>query len=284
MRKSMLPKPTDFWEKRLHKESDRGHTGLCVGYEARFWREKCFVDYIMEWLPEFSLNSIERENLQHSNAVELLRKAAKAVYKTDKFKNRGEFGEIILHAAVRSVFDSIPVISKIYYKSSRNDTVKGFDCVHVVGDLDNLELWIGEVKFYKDIVSAISDVIQEINDHCEIDYLKDEFVLIGNKIVSNDEEVTKIKELILSKKSMDEKFKSICIPVLLTYESDVIRDHSSVTKEYIDAFEKEISKHQNTFFKRSLPKIKIHLFLMPINDKDSLVSALDEKLKTWGSI
>jgi len=146
-----LPQPERFWEIRVHDVGNKGISGLCVGYEQGVWRENAFADYVMDWLPEFSLNSKERENLNHANAVESLRKAARLVYKTEKFKNRGEFGEIFLHAAIRSVFDSIPAISKIYYKSSHNDTVKGFDCVHVVGPVDDLELWLGEVKFYNEI-------------------------------------------------------------------------------------------------------------------------------------
>jgi hypothetical protein len=143
----------------LEKE---GVTGLCVGYESGEWRTDDFVDFIMEWLPEFALNSRERENLVHENAVATLRKAAKLIYKSKKFANRGEFGELFLHAAIRSVFNSTPAISKIFYKSSHNETVKGFDCVHVVGPLDDLELWIGEVKFYSDLKKAVYDVIPEL--------------------------------------------------------------------------------------------------------------------------
>ena len=33
-------------------------------------------------------------------------------------------------------------ISKVFFKDSPNDTVKGFDAVHVVESLDGLELWL----------------------------------------------------------------------------------------------------------------------------------------------
>ncbi|QDT29319.1 hypothetical protein Enr10x_46700 [Gimesia panareensis] len=151
---SSIPQPKAFWKKRCHVECDKGRTGLCIGYEAKKWRLDDFIDFVMEWLPEFSLNSKEREGIHHANSVEAIRKAAKLVYKTKKFAKRGEFGELFLHAAIRSIFKSTPAISKIFYKSSHNETVKGFDSVHVVGPLDELELWIGEAKFYNEFNRA----------------------------------------------------------------------------------------------------------------------------------
>ena len=282
----MLPQPEKFWEVRCHQVSTKGISGLCVGYEQGKWRKEAFVDYIMEWLPEFSLNSKERDGLKHSNAVSRLRKAAELVYKTDKFKNRGEFGEIFLHAAIRSVFDSVPAISKIYYKSSHSETVKGFDCVQVVGLIDNLELWIGEVKFYKSINDAIKEVIQELKRHLEIDFLRDEFVLIGNKLDSSDEYTKAIQSFISQRRSMDDIFKRICVPVLLTYESDAVKKHNDVCAEYVSSFEKEIIEHHADFCKRAedILKVRFHLFLLPMEDKDMLITILDKKLKALQAI
>ncbi|MEN3029932.1 Hachiman antiphage defense system protein HamA [Chromobacterium amazonense] len=36
-------------------------------------------------------------------------------------------------------------ISKIYFKDAVNNTVKGFDAVHVLATQNGLELWLGEV-------------------------------------------------------------------------------------------------------------------------------------------
>lgn len=283
---SSLPQPERFWEIRLHDAGDEGVSGLCVGYEQGVWRKDAFADYVMDWLPEFSLNSKERDGLIHANAVESLRKAARLVYATEKFKNRGEFGEIFLHAAIRSVFDSVPAISKIYYKSSHNNTVKGFDCVHVVGHIDDLELWLGEVKFYTDIKRAIREVVAELKSHLEIDFLRDEFVLIGNKLDDSDDLTKNIQELISKRNSIDNIFKRICVPVLLTYESDTLKRHNVICGEYIAAFEKEIMAHFESFCEkcRDSLSVRFHLFLLPLEDKKRLVETLDEKLKAWQAI
>ncbi|MBN2286570.1 MAG: DUF1837 domain-containing protein [Tissierellales bacterium] len=284
MRKLKQPEP--FWEVRCHEIGNQGISGLCVGYELGKWRKEALSDYIMEWLPEFCLNSKECEGLDYSNAVEILRKAAKLVYKTENFRNRGEFGEIFLHAAIRSIFNSVPVISKIYYKSSHNDTVKGFDCVHVVGPIDNLELWIGEVKFYKNISDAINDVIQELEEHLKVDFLRDEFILIENKLDDFDEYTKTIKSLISKKNSIDNIFKRICIPVLLTYESKTIQSYDSISEEYVQKFVTEIKNNHSSFFKKTtkLPDIQVHLFLHPLKNKEELVTTLDTKLRSWRSI
>jgi len=151
-----MNKPDPFLDVRVHRiDLAPGYSGLCAGYERGKWRDRQLADHVLEWLPEFALSSAECDKMGHSNAVAFIRRAAKVVYGSEKFKNRGEFGELFLHIAVRQVFNSLPAISKIYYKTSNNDTVKGFDAVHVVGPPNDLELWIGEAKFYDDISRAI---------------------------------------------------------------------------------------------------------------------------------
>src|SRR5688500_4132024 len=132
--------PTPFLVVRVH---DAGIMptlcGLCAGYERGEWRDKQLAEHLVEWLPEFALTASELKTIDGGNAVSLLRRAAQVVYQSAKFKNRGEFGELLLHAAVRQVHNSIPAISKIYYKTAVNDTVKGFDAVHVVESAGDLE-------------------------------------------------------------------------------------------------------------------------------------------------
>lgn len=282
-----LPQPERFWELRVHDvDSDHGLSGLCVGYEQGRWRYSAFADYIMEWLPEFCLNSKERADLSHATAVKSLRKAANLVYQTDKYGKRGEFGELFLHAAIRSVFDSLPAISKIFYKSAHNDTVKGFDCVHVVGPLDELELWLGEVKFYTDVAAAIRDVVAELERHLTPDFLRNEFILIGNKLDERDAYTKAVQRLLSERRSLDDIFKRLCIPVMLTYESKTVANHDAICQEYITAFEAEVKQHHSTFAEKSagLPMTRCHLFLLPLEEKQRLVGAMHEKLKAMQKI
>jgi len=281
------PHPEPFWEIRVHDlEIAPSLTGLCIGYELNEWRAKQFAAHMMEWLPDFALTSSELASVSAGNMVRLMRDGARKIYDSEKFRNRGEFGELFLHAAVRTVFKSEPAISKIYYKTSANDTVKGFDAVHVVGSPDNMELWIGEVKFYKDIDQAIRDVVAEIEEHTRRDYLRDEFLWIKGKIDDASEHAVQLQKLLSPNTSLDVVFKRACIPVLLTYESDCIAAHDKCSVEYCKAFEVELRLHHKKFMKKlsqvTLPEgIIVRLFLLPLHVKESLIKALDENLRKW---
>lgn len=284
---TLLPKPTAFLTVRGHDiAATPSLCGLCVGYEQNLWRAPQLADYIVKWLPEFALTPSEWASLNHANAVDLIRKASQIVYQTDKFKRRGEFGELFLHAIIRQVHDSLPAISKIYYKSAANDTVKGFDAVHVVGPHDAMELWLGEAKFYNDIDRAIRDVAKELEQHLSTDYLRGEFLLIGNKLDDRLPHTPALRQLLAQETSLDEVFTRACIPVLLTYDSSCVSAHSQITAHYIAAFESELKEYHKAFCDaiagKAVPKeVRIHLFLMPLANKAELVKALDKKLKTW---
>lgn len=255
---------------------------LCVGYELDKWRYEGFAEHVMEWLPEFSLSGDELATLSPGTAVRLVKKAARLVYQTDKYGKRGEFGEIFLHIFLRQLYGTIPAISKIFWKDSVNTTVKGFDAVHVVENADSLELWLGEVKFYKDGPSAISDAADEIREHIKTDYLKNEFMLIANKLNQTMPHYDRLVKLLDKNTSLDEVFDAACIPVLITYESDAVQGHTKSDDKYRGEVLSEVEKLKKAFDEKTKPgdlPVKLHLFVMPIHTKDILIKVLDEKLK-----
>lgn len=280
-------KPEPFLKVRVRRLlPDPAVLGACAGFEQGQWRLEQLADHLMEWLPEFALTESEWRTVSHSNAVSLLRRAAQAVYKSKKFENRGEFGELLLHALVRQEFDSTPAISKIYYKSAANDTVKGFDAVHVVGPPEDLELWLGEAKFYTNIDQAIRDVIAELREHLATDYLRGEFLLIKGKIDPASPHASALKVMLSPNTSLDTVFARACIPVLLTYDSECLAAHNSCTAAYERHFQEEIEKHAAAFAtalsKMTLPqRLRVCVFLVPLRTKALLVAMLDRKLKTW---
>lgn len=277
--------PSPFLEVRVHEmHPPAGITALCAGYEQQVWREKQLASHLMKWLPEFALKHSELEGPGPHNAVELIAKAAKSIYASEKYKTRGEFGELLLHVALRQCFKTLPAITKYFYKDARNDTVKGFDAVHVVISDTGLELWLGEVKFYEQITKAITDVIAEIEAHLERNYLRDEFAAITNKIDEKWAHAEKLKKLLHPDTSLDQVFDCVCVPVLLTYNSPVVTSFAEVSAEYKTRFEEEVRKHHRAFQTKlggkTLPdRLRIHLFLLPLREKASLLACLDEVLK-----
>ncbi|HDZ78736.1 MAG TPA: DUF1837 domain-containing protein [Gammaproteobacteria bacterium] len=282
--------PDNFLSLLFHDFGDLGDDlVLCAGFERGEWRNDQLADHVMEWLPEFALNYSELNEIGHHNALKMIKKAAKIVYQTEKYGSRGEFGEILLHIAIRQVYSTIPAVSKIYYKSTVNETVKGFDSVHVIKNGNGLELWIGETKFYSNVTKAIYDVSKEIIDHLETDYLKSEFILIKNKIDPEWPEAERLKELLHENVSLDEVFEQICIPVLLTYDSSVVQNSKLLDQEYKDKIKEEVTNSYSNMrdkletqykarFGSTFPLI-VHVILIPLKDKKVLVEALDAKLK-----
>src|SRR5690606_2740100 len=142
------------------------------------------------------------------------------------------------HVVLKTFMGTLPAVSKIYYKDAANDTVKGFDAVHIVPGAEGLELWLGEVKFYEDIGAAVRDVSKELEAHLAADYLRSEFIAIVNKIDEAWPHAEQLKKLLNPKTSLDEVFKAFCIPVLLTYNGEVTGKHDAST----DAYKQELAQ------------------------------------------
>lgn len=259
-------------------------TGWCAGYENGTWRRRQLAEHLIEWLPEFALRYSEWQGLKAHNAVRMFAKAAKSIYTSEKFKARGEFGEILLHAMIRQKFSTIPAISKYFYKDSNNDTVKGFDAVHVVTDGSDLELWLGEVKFYESLNDAISEIVTELKTHIASDYLRSEFAAITNKIDDSSPFSSKLKKLLDKNTSLDEIFARTCIPLLVTYDSTTLASHSQVSQQFDMDFRAEaLGSYKKLSAKLpGLPKeLRVHVLMFPLESKKALIKEMDEVLKSW---
>ncbi len=273
--------PSEFLVCRVHRiDVQPGLSGMCAGYELSEWRADQLARHLVEWLPNFALTHSELESLTQYNMVNLVGRAARSVYDSARYQRRGELGELLLHVMLCQVFRTLPAISKYYYKDSPNDTVKGFDNVHVIVEHDELQLWLGEVKFYTDINAAIRDVVPEISAHLQRNYLRSEFTAIVNKLDPKWPHADKLRKLLDLNNSLDDIFDAVCIPVLLTYNSDVVGSHREVTTTFLAAFKTEVETHHHSFASGTLPGgIRVHLFLFPMKSKTDLVAAFDSKLR-----
>ena len=218
------PKPDRFLEPlERYPDLDPPLNALCANFDGGEWRCAQLALHLIKWLPEFALKWSERTSFDSATGVAQLARAARLVYTTDKYGKRGEFGELLLHAVMRHEFGTEPAIAKLFFKDATNDTVKGFDAVHVVETpAAELELWLGEVKFYTNISAAMNHVVAELQSHTERDYLKDEFVLIANKLDPKWPLTKRLKAALdYENAPLDSIFERIRIPVLLTYDSSV---------------------------------------------------------------
>ena len=277
----------DFFKLIIHTSEKIGDLyGLCAGFENGEWRKEQMVKHILKCVPEFALPYSEYKSINYENTIEMTRIAFHNIYNTDKYQSRGEIGELLLHCVLKDINKTIPVISKIYFKDSANDTVKGFDSVHVVNKGIDLELWLGEVKFYSDINKAINDVSKELIEHTKAIFLRGEFLAITNKIDKNWPHKDKLLKLIDPNTSLDEIFSRACIPVLLTYDSKTIAQFDNHCDEYFKAIRNEFRRLYKTFSKKITDKIPltVHLYLIPLKTKKELVECFNKKLKSWQQI
>jgi hypothetical protein len=276
-----------FLEERLR---DDGRTpavlGVCAGYEAGNWRCEQFAQHlVLDCLLDFILAHGAKEALTSITAGRQLSEAAKIVYQTDKYKKRGEFGELLLHVVMRQFYGTFPAVSKLYIKTGVNDTVKGFDAVHVAIDGNDLELWLGEVKFYTDAGQAMRDVVTELHDHFKAKYLRNEFILIGNNLDPTWPHADVLKRIIAPQASLDGIFAKVHVPVMVTYESPTIGKHGEPSDAFKAELIAELNQHWATFSQATLPdQVLIHFILVPLGSKALLQKALDERLKALQSI
>ena len=256
-----------------------------VGYDQNKFRLQHLVDVIRKVIPEFSLGYIAGNQIPSAEAVEKLREAAIIVYTTDKYQKRGEFGELILHLLLRDFCNTIPLISKIYFKDSYNVTIHGFDGVHVTIEDGIKKLWLGESKLYTDGKSGVIDLSNDLKEHFAADYLRQEFDLISKKLPIDFPEIDYWRTLMDKHQKLDVIYSSIVIPMVCTYTSDTCRNHCEDTEHYIDSFLSECKYLGGEFLSRNIrTDLDVILMLLPVYDKDELNTELDKRLKAMQQI
>jgi hypothetical protein len=279
-------RPERFFEVRVHLTGTQPSStrGLCTGYDRSGWNNVGLADYLFEYLPDFALRYEELGPVGHELWVPKLVEAARSVYTTDKFKRRGEFGELLLHAVIRELWQTEPAVSKIYYKDGPNVTVKGFDAVHVVlAPGQPLELLLGEVKFYKAVSRALTDVAKELRAHFEDDqWLRSEFIAVTRKLDASWPHTAELKKLLHRRRTVASIIKRVRVPVLVSYESACVEAHDDCHEQYCADLAVEITAIQEQFAGRSLPKdVVIDLLLVPMHKKADLLRALETRLRAW---
>ena len=127
---------------------------------------------------------------------------------------------IIITFVVERIQNTIPLISKVYFKDSTSVPAHGFDAVHV-SEKEKI-LWLGESKLYDDSKKGIKALVQDLNEHINTDYLNDQFLIIeknldNNSIPNRDKWIDTIR----SCKKLGDKLNIINIPMLCTYTDDI---------------------------------------------------------------
>ena len=268
--------------KILYKDGEMLSPGqiACVGFDLGSWRCDAFARHLIDWLPDYALAE-DSLAVHHGNAYVKLQEAAVRIYTSEHYRSRGEIGEITLHAICREYFSSIPLAHRVFYKSSSNDPIKGFDLVHVRFPAPNkFELLLGEAKFYSDGVRAVREAISSVGQHIGQGFLDCEKLLLGPQISKSVPMRNEIVDLFLPQTGIGVMLSSSVFVIGIACDSAAIGCATSTTNEYVRAVSDELSALAEKVRKSNLvSRIKLEFVYVPIRSKDELSQAFDRRLK-----
>ena len=275
--------PDPFLEVRVqHLDADPSGISLCAAFEGGKWRSKELADHLFQWLPFAALNQEHQFTFGASNFVEMLQVASAHIYNTKKTESRGELGELLLHLACIQNYGTVPVLCKLVLKTSSNDTVKGFDGVHVLVKDSEFEIWLGESKFYTDPLAAIRDAIASVKSHILPSFLATEKAMVFGHIGPDIPNRDKLLELFRRRTSADELLKMSTFPILIAYESASVQSHTLLCNEYVDALTTEVEALRAYFGDRASElTLRFQLIFVPLGSKEQVVASFDQKLEAF---
>ncbi|MCR6572142.1 HamA C-terminal domain-containing protein [Campylobacter insulaenigrae] len=265
---------------------------LINDYEEGEWRFEKFNRYIMNTLAETALSKTEREALASKEEYYSIMQRSVA----NLNKKEGEIGEIFLYGIMKKYYNALPIVPKIFYKQNTNDYAKGADSVHLTIENQECHLWLGESKFYTDITDAINEAIKSIKNLLVKDKINKEKSIIMdiNDVESfikdkiSEESIDKIKRVLKQDTSIDELKNILHIPISIIYQCETTKTYSELSEEYkqkIVNFHQEkakqaiikITNELNNVHK--IEKIKFHIILFPVPDKEKIKCDFAKKLE-----
>ena len=255
-----------------------------LGFESELPREEAFVQLLMEVIPEFAFG-IQPNGIDQNQIIGRVREAAKSIY-GNRDTNGGEMGEAILHLLLRDYFNTLPLLSGIYFKDSDEQQVHGFDAVHI-SDGDDKKIWLGESKFFKNKNDGVRELAKSVIEHIEQSYLKRQFALISKKVPDTTEEREYWLSLLSEKTSLDKIFKTVSIPCLCTYDCNIYPNHKEASEAFLNEINIECKKLQDSFITKtaSVPSdIEVHLMLFPVPSKEKFLTIFTEKIDAMTNI
>lgn len=206
------------------------------------------------------------------------------------YRRKGVFGEIVLHMLLKEFKNTIPLISKMYFKDSFSQEAKGFDAVHV--SEDGSTLWLGETKFYKNwetkgkVIGGIEELVGDLKKHFTKNYFNEQFVVIKRGLKSQYAHPQREKWLQILNRPivLKDVFQYIRIPLLCIYEDSIasqylkviddvlkneaIIEHTMTVRDYYNLLNDSPHKEQ----------LQTLLILMPIEAKNKLIKYMLERI------
>lgn len=165
-------------EKGLDKTSITTAQDVCIKNEEKSELAKIIYNGIVEYaVNEYDLNY---EDLEREQARVLARRIRYNPNATDSTKQKyGFYGEVLLDLILRCFLKTDVLLARGYlYSPIEKSEVKGFDAFHLMEWDDNVELWLGEAKFYVNYKKPVDDVLRKISYALSDEYVHDNFLAL----------------------------------------------------------------------------------------------------------
>lgn len=258
--------------------------GLCAGYQASTWRAKQLADHVFKWIPYVALTEEEQLEFNLSNWEDLISHAAAKIYKTEKTKARGEIGEILLHIACLLNLGVQPLICKLVLKTSSNETVKGFDGVHLLLKADgSFKILLGESKIYSNPRRGISEAVDSLKKHILPEFLDTEKAMLLSHIPHSMRSNSALLNIFRRQTSSDTLLKNAIFPVLISYNSDTAQKHTRICESFEAEIRQELEYLREYFAEECGANIGIEIILIfiPLATKQAVIARFDQKLQAY---
>lgn len=253
-----------------------------LNYEDRVYRQEELARIMKDSIVHFALTADEFKELKDTDDIgEMFRRAVSRISTARKDK-KGDYGELLLFLLLVVFFPTKKFVTKVRLRTSNKDQVKGFDCAHFTIENGEACLWLGEAKFHESFPTAFSTAIQSIEDHCSSNFLKDEISILGSNIEYNQNynELEKLKQVLSYGESLDNiRFK---IPILLTYDSNCVKKHSTIDGEFKKHFQEEVTLLYSKIESRQIKvnnNFELIFLLFPFESVSKIKQILEEMEK-----
>jgi hypothetical protein len=252
----------------------------CAGYEKGLWRKTRLAKHLLDWLPDCALTPEEKQAANPLVPYRTLETAARRFFSPEVRGPRGELGELLVHAICSQECKTRQFVARLFYKMRSNDQVTGFDIVHLRLDekTDELELWLGEAKFYKNFSGALNSAIASLSAHIDAGFLEETKSLIGPKISKSDPLYEKLSWIFDSSISLDEIIDRMVVPVLIAADCQINGEVGSFPANYLSEAKERLLEIQERLLEEYGTELAIVAIYLPLNDKAALEEEFNNRL------
>lgn len=257
----------------LNEKYDK-HT-FHLDYQSKVYRQDCFVKLIRDAVPYFALTE---EEFSEFESIDINRTAWSRISKARRDK-KGDYGELLLYLILQICYDVPKFVTKVRLRSSTGMQINGYDCAHFTLEGDDPVLWLGESKFHQSFSSALTRSLESLEEHCKIVYTSDEMSILKSNIELNKdraEDYEKLRKAFKGRSIDNIKFK---IPVLLTYDSTIIKNNDETGEKFKQELKVELEKLYKNIeekdIKSELKNVEFIFLLFPFHTVAEIKAKLE---------